>query len=159
MKSYEFIVEYVDPDHEILEEGLKEKAAAVVLALGLLGPFAAQNAEAIDLEAVYKALPMVTDVLTQVKGRDSKEVAAKTAVRAIEEHRAQERAYDRNFANQIEDLRDRRAFVYASQQKEQWQHRVMQMQSKADAGKAAAAVTYYKKVRSHYADKYGIALP
>ena len=142
-----------------LNEGLKEKAAAIVMSLGLLGPMAAQNAQAFDLGDVARALPMVVGVVNQNRGLDDRDVLRRIVTQEINQYRAEERQFDRWFAHQLRDPRDRDAFRLAVQEKEFWQARAMNMRSSSDAAKAAAAVTYYQTVRNNLAEKYGITVP
>lgn len=142
-----------------LNEGLKEKAAAIVMSLGLLGPMASQNANAFDLGDVARALPMVVGVVNQNRGLDNRDVLRRVVTQEINQYRAEERQFDRWFAHQLQDPRDRDAFRMAAQEKEFWQARAMNMRSGSDAAKAAAAVTYYQAVRDNLAEKYGITVP
>ena len=142
-----------------VNEGLKEKAAAIVMSLGLLGPMAAQNANAFNLGDVARALPMVVGAVNQNRGLENSDIMRRVITQEINQYRADERQFDRWFAHQLQDPRDRNAFRLAAQEKEFWQARAMNMRSSSDAAKAAAAVGYYTAVRNNLAEKYGITVP
>lgn len=148
-----------DINEEQLEEGFKEKAAALIMSLGLLGPVAAQNQQNFDLNDVARALPMVVDVINQTRGMENKDILRRVISKQINTYRAQESQFDNWFAGQLHDPRDKAAFRLAVRYKVQYQSRAMNMRSGEDAAKAAAAVAYYEEVKHNLAQKYSIQLP
>jgi hypothetical protein len=156
MKANEIICE--STELKVLEESFAKKAAGVVLALGLLGPAAAANAQSFDLGDIARALPMVVDTVNQVKGQGSDAAKKRIASQILYNQIAEEVSFDRWFAGQIPDPRDQQAFRRAAQEKNNLRVRLVRGGNSNDALKASVATTYYTSVRNHYAQQYNIPL-